>query len=115
HGTALAEPADVPGPYVVGQPFVQVHHAHELLRVLETVIDVEIQRRAAFALLGLDEDHPVGAPGAIDGRSGGILQDLYRSDVRGVDACHVFPGHPVDDIQGAAVAVDGVHPADPDL
>src|SRR5690606_1852727 len=67
-----------------------------------------------------DEDHPVGAAGAVDGGVGGVLQDLHRFDVARVDGGERVAGarvalsdrEAVDHVERLAVRRDRVTAAD---
>jgi hypothetical protein len=70
-----------------------------------------------LAALGLDDDHPVGAPHAVNRRLGGVLQHLDRLDIVRIDAPEGparagLYRHVVDHIQGLVAPVQRGDPAD---
>ncbi len=64
-----------------------VHHGILVEHLLEADVAVvaHLGRCALRTLHGGDDDHTVGTTATIDGRCGGILQDVQRLDVAGVD------------------------------
>ncbi|OPZ14845.1 MAG: hypothetical protein BWZ06_00678 [Bacteroidetes bacterium ADurb.BinA261] len=53
-----------------------------------------------FALFGGHQQHPVGCTGAVDRSRGGILQDVDRLDVAGIERIDRSTRHPVDHVEG---------------
>ena len=85
------------------------------VRLLEARVCIEGNRRlllADLALAGGHEDNAVRRTGTVDGRGGGILQDVDGLDVSGVQVLQVTAGHAVDNDErargtGGADTTDG--------
>ena len=71
--------------------------------LLDTPAGVEgdVDLAVALALLGGHENDAVGGTGTVDGRGGGILQDVDGLDVSGVERTDGAARHAVDDVKGA--------------
>ena len=84
-GLALDNPAIVDKVLIVFCVFAQVHHVETLdLTVNGQHTIVAELGFASLTALGGDEHHAVGTLGTIDGGGGGVLQNLHRHDVAGV-------------------------------
>ena len=96
--------------------FVGLHQVELAPGALEAHRGVERDTDRPFAgtLLRGDEDHAVGAPGTVDGRCGGIFENLGRGDVARAEEADIVDDNPVDDIDRSRI-VDRTDTADADL
>ena len=77
---------------LIGGILAEVHHVVSAVHLLETEVGVVLDLAAVAATaLGGDQDDAVRAAVSVDGRRGGILEDLDRGDIVGVD--HREGGH----------------------
>ena len=93
-------------------------HGNPLADVLRAVARLQCHAIvAALAALGGDQHHPIGAARAVHGRGRGVLQDLDRLDVAGIDLVERVIGRvvgigalhcrqPVDHVERLAVGAD---------
>lgn len=86
-----------------------------LAQVVQAHVGLERDLGTAHAApLGRDEHHAGIGPGTVERRCCGILQDLDRLDVVGVDVVHVLTLHTVDHVEGRTGAVQRRTAADDD-
>ena len=70
---------------------------------------------AAAGALGGDDDHAVGAAGAVDGGCGAVLEHVHRFHLLEVDAADVGVNHTVDDDERSLACGEGVGASEQEL
>jgi len=73
---------------------------HQVGAEIAFVVDAEDAGSSVGTLFGGDQDHPVGAAGAVDGRRGPVLQDRNGFDILDSQVIQIPSGNTVDHHQG---------------
>jgi len=107
-------------PELIGRKHI---HRFRFVCYRDKTVVVYFQRSSLLSRLGGDDDHPVGSPRSVDGRSGSIFENckgLYVGRMNGTQrVTHprnsvVIDRHAVDNEQGIVAGRKGGPPADAD-